>query len=148
MESEVIERLDALLDDYGSLGADGREDQTSNHFITNKIAELQVTSTFVPGVFLGVTAFLLHLVLSRLVATQREQIAVLKAFGYGNLTIGRHYLKLAYVVLICGGALGLAVGWWFGYSITALYTEFFRFPVLRDGYRVEARLVVWESDNV
>ncbi|HNG34745.1 MAG TPA: FtsX-like permease family protein, partial [Blastocatellia bacterium] len=140
VESEVIERLDALLDDYGSLGAYGREDQTSNHFITNEIAELQVTSTFVPGVFLGVTAFLLHLVLSRLVATQREQIAVLKAFGYGNLAIGRHYLKLAYVVLICGVALGLAVGWWFGYSITALYTEFFRFPVLR--YEAGANVVL------
>lgn len=131
VESDIIEKLDALLDNYGGLGAYGREDQTSNHFITNEIAELKVTSTFVPGVFLGVTAFLLHLVLSRLVATQREQIAVLKAFGYGNFAIGWHYLKLAYAALIGGVALGLAAGWWFGYSITSLYTEFFRFPVLR-----------------
>ncbi len=131
VESDIIEKLDALLDNYGGLGAYGREDQTSNHFITNEIAELKVTSTFVPGVFLAVTAFLLHLVLSRLVATQREQIAVLKAFGYGNFAIGWHYLKLAYAALIVGVALGLAAGWWFGYSITSLYTEFFRFPVLR-----------------
>lgn len=131
VESDIIEKLDALLDNYGGLGAYGREDQTSNHFITNEIAELKVTSTFVPGVFLAVTAFLLHLVLSRLVATQREQIAVLKAFGYGNFAIGWHYLKLAYAALIGGVALGLAAGWWFGYSITSLYTEFFRFPVLR-----------------
>ncbi|HQR32911.1 MAG TPA: FtsX-like permease family protein [Blastocatellia bacterium] len=131
VESDIIEKLDALLDNYGGLGAYGREDQTSNHFITNEIAELKVTSTFVPGVFLGVTAFLLHLVLSRLVATQREQIAVLKAFGYSNFAIGWHYLKLAYAALIGGVALGLAAGWWFGYSITSLYTEFFRFPVLR-----------------
>lgn len=131
VESDIIEKLDALLDNYGGLGAYGREDQTSNHFITNEIAELKVTSTFVPAVFLGVTAFLLHLVLSRLVATQREQIAVLKAFGYGNFAIGWHYLKLAYAALIGGVALGLAAGWWFGYSITSLYTEFFRFPVLR-----------------
>lgn len=130
-ESAVIERLDALLDNYGSLGAYGREDQTSHHFISNEIAELQVTSTFVPGIFLGVTAFLLHLVLSRLVTTQREQIAVLKAFGYGNFSIGLHYLKLAMVAVSGGVALGIAGGWWFGYRITTLYTEFFRFPVLR-----------------
>jgi len=74
---QVIEKLDALLDDYGALGAYDREDQTSHHYISNEIAELQVTSTFVPAVFIGVTAFLLHLVLSRLGATQREQIAVL-----------------------------------------------------------------------
>lgn len=131
MESEVIERLDALLDDYGSLGAYGREDQTSHHFISNEIAELKVTSTFIPAVFLGVTAFLLHLVLSRLVATQRDQIAVLKAFGYANATIGFHYLKLSFAAILSGVALGIGGGWWFGYSITALYTEFFRFPVLR-----------------
>src|SRR6266545_4132788 len=126
-ESEVIEKLDALLEDYGALGAYGRADQTSHHFISNEIAELQVTSTFIPAVFLGVTAFLIHLTLSRLVATQRDQIAVLKAFGYSNLAIGFHYLKLAFAATLGG----IAVGWWFGYSITALYTEYFHFPVLR-----------------
>ena len=130
-ESEVIEELDALLEDYGALGAYGRADQTSHHFISNEIAELQVTSTFIPAVFLGVTAFLIHLTLSRLVATQRDQIAVLKAFGYGNLAIGLHYLKLAFAAVLGGVALGIAAGWWFGYGITALYTEYFRFPVLR-----------------
>jgi putative ABC transport system permease protein len=130
-ESEVIERLDALLEDYGALGAYGRADQTSHHFISNEIAELQVISAFIPAVFLGVTAFLIHLTLSRLVATQRDQIAALKAFGYDNLVIGLHYLKLAFAATLGGVALGIAVGWWFGYSITALYAEFFQFPVLR-----------------
>jgi putative ABC transport system permease protein len=130
-ESEVIEGLDALLEDYGALGAYGRADQTSHYFISNEIAELQVISAFIPAVFLGVTAFLIHLTLSRLVATQRDQIAALKAFGYGNLAIGFHYLKLAFAATLGGVALGVGVGWWFGYSITALYTEYFRFPVLR-----------------
>jgi putative ABC transport system permease protein len=128
-ESEVIEKLDTLLEDYGALGAYGRADQTSHHFISNEIAELQVTSTFIPAVFLGVTAFLIHLTLSRLVATQRDHIAVPKAFGYGNLAIGLHCLKLAFAATLGGVAVGVAVGWWFGYSITALYTEYFHFPV-------------------
>src|SRR6266542_3195243 len=130
-ESEVIEKLDTLLVDYGALGAYSRADQTSHHFISNEIAELQVTSTFIPAVFLGVTAFLIHLTLSRLVATQRDQIAVLKAFGYDNLAVGLHYLKLAFAATLGGVVVGIAVGWWFGYSITALYTEYFHFPVLR-----------------
>jgi putative ABC transport system permease protein len=130
-EYEVIERLDALLENYGALGAYGRADQTSHHFISNEIDELQVISVFIPAVFLGVTAFLIHLTLSRLVATQRDQIAVLKAFGYGNLAIGLHYLKLAFAATLGGVALGVAAGWWFGYSITALYAEYFHFPVLR-----------------
>ncbi len=130
-EINVIEQLDQLLTEYGGLGAYGREDQTSNHFVTNEIAELKVTSTMIPAIFLSVTAFLIHLVLSRLVSTQREQIAVLKAFGYTNLAIGFHYLKLALAAVSGGVILGTFVGWYFGYSLTALYAEFFRFPILR-----------------
>lgn len=129
-EKEVISRLDSLLANWGSLGAYGREDQPSNYFITNEIAELKVTSTVIPAIFLGVTAFLIHLVLSRLISTQRDQVAMLKAFGYTNLQIGSHYLKLAVAVVSGGIVLGSAVGWWFGYQMTALYADYFRFPVL------------------
>ncbi|HSB27439.1 MAG TPA: ABC transporter permease, partial [Pyrinomonadaceae bacterium] len=130
IEANVIEQLDRLLENYGGLGAYGRIDQISNHFLSNEIAELQVTGTFIPAIFLTVTAFLIHLVLSRLVTTQRDQIAVLKAFGYSNLSIGFHYLKLSFLVIIGGVALGVGVGWYFGYQITALYMHFFHFPVL------------------
>lgn len=128
-EREVIARLDQLLNRYGGLGAYGREEQTSNHFITNEIAELRVSGTFIPAVFLSITAFLIHLSLSRLVSTQREQIAVLKAFGYGNSSIAAHFLKLALLTVAGGLALGLFIGWYYGFKLTALYAEFFRFPV-------------------
>ena len=130
VEADVIQRLDDLLATYGGLGAYNRSDQVSNHFLSNEIAELQVTGTFIPGIFLAVTAFLIHLVLSRMVATQRQEIGVLKAFGYGNYSLGLHYLKLAFVVVLGGIALGIGVGWYFGLKITTLYMEFFRFPVL------------------
>jgi putative ABC transport system permease protein len=130
-ESNVIEQLDALLKDYGGLGAYRRDDQTSHHFITNEIAEVRVLGSFSSAIFLGVTAFLLHLALARLVATQRDQIAALKAFGYGNFSIGLHYLKLAFAAVLGGVAPGIVCGWWFGYSLTGIYAEYFRFPVLR-----------------
>ena len=130
-EAEVIRQLDDLLANYGGLGAYNRNDQVSHHFLSNEIAELQVTGTFIPAIFLLTTAFLIHLVLSRIVATQRQEIAVLKAFGYGNYSLGFHYLKLAFVVVLGGVVLGIAVGWYFGLKITELYMQFFRFPVLR-----------------
>ncbi|HWP41958.1 MAG TPA: ABC transporter permease, partial [Blastocatellia bacterium] len=46
-ENEVIARLDSLLADWGGLGAYGCEDQPSNYFITNEIAELKITSTVI-----------------------------------------------------------------------------------------------------
>jgi putative ABC transport system permease protein len=126
VDADVIQRLDDLLASYGGLGAYNRADQVSNHFLSNEISELQVTGTFIPGIFLAVTAFLIHLVLSRMVATQRQEIGVLKAFGYGNYSIGFHYLKLAFVVVLGGIALGMGVGWYFGLKITELYMEFVR----------------------
>jgi putative ABC transport system permease protein len=139
-ERDVIERLDALLDPYGGTGAYGRADQASHHFISNEIAELRVTGTFIPAVFLAVTAFLIHMVLSRLVATEREQVGLLKAFGYTNGAVGFHYLKLALAAVSGGAALGVVVGWWFGYRVTALYAELFRFPILR--YETDWRVVL------
>lgn len=139
VQANVIERLDLLLNNYGGLGAYGRIDQISNRFLSNEIAELQVTGTFIPAIFLTVTAFLIHLVLSRIVTTQRDQIAVLKAFGYRNSSIGLHYLKLAFLVIVSGVALGIAVGWYFGYKITALYMHFFHFPVLN--YQIGPALI-------
>ena len=130
VEADVIQRLDNLLASYGGLGAYNRADQVSNRFLSNEIGELQVTGSFIPGIFLAVTAFLIHLVLSRMVATQRQEIGVLKAFGYGNYSIGFHYLKLAFLIVLGGVALGIGVGWYFGLKITELYMEFFRFPVL------------------
>ena len=129
-EADVIQRLDDVLANYGGLGAYNRADQVSNHFLANEIAELQVTGTFIPAIFLLTTAFLIHLVLSRLVATQRQEIAVLKAFGYGNYALGFHYLKFAFLVVLGGVVLGIATGSYFGFKITQLYMEFFRFPVL------------------
>ena len=128
--ADVIERLDLLLARYGGLGAYGRADQLSHRFITDEIGQNRVTSTFVPGIFLAVAVFLLHIVLSRLTAVQRGEIGLLKAFGYENRTVGLHYLKLALVTVglgvVLGGAMGIALGRW----LTAVYRDYYRFPRL------------------
>ncbi len=127
---DVIQQLDALLERYGSLGAYAREDQVSHRFIADEIAQNRVTSTYVPAIFLGVAAFLLHIVLTRLIAMQRPQIALLKAFGYRNVAVGLHYLKLALAVVALGGAAGVALGLYLGDALTRLYRDYYHFPDL------------------
>jgi putative ABC transport system permease protein len=95
-----------LLEPYGGLGAYGRYEQVSHRFLSDELTQLKVNATIVPSIFLGVAAFLLHVVLSRLVSTQRDQIAILKAFGYGNLRIGTHYLQFVLLILCLGALLG------------------------------------------
>ena len=140
-EADVIEKLDRVLEQYGGFGAHGRPDQYSHRFISNELAELQVFGSFIPAIFLGVTAFLLHLVLSRLVDVEREQIGLLKAFGYTNADIGLHYLKLAVVAIVAGVIIGIGFGAWFGSGMSALYGDFFHFPVLE--YSVSLSIIGW-----
>jgi putative ABC transport system permease protein len=128
-QREIISALDRTLEEYGGLGAYGREEQISHNFIKGEIDETSITSTYIPGIFLGIAAFLLNIVLSRLVATQRNQVGLLKAFGYSNFDIGIHYLKFAFLSVAGGAILGSAFGLWAGAALGRVYTRFFHFPV-------------------
>jgi len=128
---DVLDRMDAVLGPYGGTGAYARKDQFSNRFLSEELKQLQTMATIFPAIFLGVAAFLLNVVVSRLIALQREQIAILKAFGYTHLAIGWHYVKLVMLIVILGVAGGIGLGAWFGQGLSNVYMETtFRFPYL------------------
>jgi putative ABC transport system permease protein len=139
-EASVIEALDRLLQPYGGFGAIPRALQISHWTIANELAQLRGMGLAIPLIFLGVAAFLLNVVLTRIVAVQREQIAALKALGYANREIGWHYAKWSLAVGGAGSVIGLASGAWMGDAMTGLYTTFFRFPALE--FRMSAPVAV------
>ncbi|MEZ5352165.1 MAG: FtsX-like permease family protein [Bryobacteraceae bacterium] len=138
-QEEVISRLDRILTRYGSPGAYGREDQLSHRFLSDEIRQDRVTGTVVPPIFLAIAAFLTHIVLTRLVARQRDAIATLKAFGYSNAAISTHYVLFALLPAGLGSAAGVALGAWGGHALSRLYSDFFRFPHL--DYRLDPNIV-------
>lgn len=127
----TLKSIDAVLEPYGGLGAYDRDKLASYAFLRDEFKQLRTNAFFLPLVFLGVAAFLLHIVATRLIARQREQIASLMALGYANREIAGHYLKLMLVISGGGALVGIAAGWWLGKSMTALYGDFYRFPDLR-----------------
>ncbi len=129
-EEEVIDACDRLLDRYGSLGAYARRDQLSSRFLADEIRGLQGLATMVPAIFLGVAAFVLHMLLRRLVRTQRTQIAVFRAFGYSTGSVVSYYLKFALLVGVGGALLGAGFGLWMGRGLIGVYREFYSFPIL------------------
>jgi putative ABC transport system permease protein len=137
---QVLEALGTQLRPFGGRGAYGREDQASHRIVTQEMNQQRVLGTVMPAMFIWVAAFLLNVVLARQIATQREQIASLKALGYRNGAIALHYLGYVAVVVAAGLALGLAVGEWFGRYMTNLYAEFFHFPVVP--FQIEAGLAL------
>ena len=130
VEADVLQRLDILLKPYGGVGAYGRKDQISDFFLTNELAQLASSGAVAPPIFLAVAAFLLNIVISRLVATEREQIGLLKAFGYTDWDVGLQYTKLVAVIVGLGLLLGFLGGQYFGHGMVVMYTEYFKFPLL------------------
>lgn len=130
-EDDVIKRVDDLLEPYGALGAFGRDEHVSDRYLSDEIRQLRGMGMIAPSIFLSVAALLLNIVLTRLIGTQREQIAALKAFGYSNFDVAKHYLSFVLMIVITGTILGTAGGVWMARGLTELYAEFYRFPILQ-----------------
>ena len=129
-EDDVIDALDALLMPYGGTGAHGRDDQMSHRLLDEELAGIRAMTRMFTAIFLGVAAFLLNVVIGRLIGAQREQIALLKAFGYTRWEVGLHYGQLGLLVAGAGVLPGLALGAWAGRALANVYMDFFRFPYL------------------
>jgi len=123
----VLPQVDHLLEPYGAFGATGRDKQLSSKIVSDELAQLQVMGTVLPAIFLAVAMFILNVVLSRQVATQRSQIAALKALGYSDGAIAWHYIQLALAIAGLGVAVGLALSQLIGRGMLGLYDEVFRF---------------------
>ena len=139
-EPAAIAEIDRALVAYGGTGAYGRAQQPSHMLVSGEIQQLELMATRIPIVFLLVAAFLINIVLGRLVRLQREQLAVLRALGYGRWALARHVAGFAGVVVAIGGVIGVAGGAWLGGGLTSLYLRFFQFPSL--AFRVEPDLAV------
>lgn len=126
----VVARLDDVLEPWGGLGAIARKDHPSHWFLQNEFEQLETFGVFIPLIFIGVAAFLLNVVLSRLISTQRDQVAALKAFGYSNLRVAIHYAQLVGIVVFMGALVGTAIGYWLGSELIKIYREYYHFPHL------------------
>jgi len=129
-ESPVLSEIDRILQPYGGLGAYGRSEQVSNRFLSDEINQNRIFGTVIPGIFMAVAAFLISTISTRLVRLEREQIAILKAFGFTNYSIAAHYMKFCTLVVSFGSAIGGVFGVWWASYIAGIYGQFYRFPAL------------------
>jgi len=141
--ADVIDALDVLLAPYGATGAHGRDLQMSHRFLDTELKQLRVMTVLFTAVYLTVVAFLLNVVVGRLISTQREQIAVLKAFGYSRWEVGLHYGQLVLLMVSSGVLPGLALGAWLGRGMARMYMDFYRFPFLDWSLRPEVVLLAF-----
>jgi putative ABC transport system permease protein len=129
-ERDVIDRLDDILKDYGGIGTIGRKDQFSNRFLTEELKQQRTIATIFPVIFFGVAAFLLNVVISRLIRLQREEVATLKAFGYSDFAVGMHFIKLVLLIVSLGVIIGIGAGIWMGKGMSNIYMEMYSLPYM------------------
>lgn len=129
-EKQVIAAVDRVLAPYGGTGAFGRKDHPSHIRVSDEIRVLQVVSFGFPLVFLSVAAFMTNAVMSRQIHLQREQIAILKAFGFTDAQVGLHFFKFTLAIVSFGALFGALGGVLLGSKLVGMYHLFFRFPRL------------------
>ncbi|EMK00620.1 ABC transporter permease [Leptospira sp. WS58.C1] len=130
-KNSVLKEIDLKLTTFGGLGSYDRDKLPSHSFLRDEFKQLRTTAFSIPMVFLGVAAFLLHIVSSRMISKQREQIATLKALGYGDRSIAFHYLLIILFICIIGSFLGIIFGYYLGTQMVDLYGDYYRFPDLK-----------------
>ncbi|TNE66087.1 MAG: ABC transporter permease [Rhodobacteraceae bacterium] len=129
-EDRVIDALDDLLSPYGGTGAYGRVDQASHAFVSTEIKQLKNMATILPPVFFGISAFLVNMVIGRIIALERAEIGLLKALGYTDLHIAAHYVLMAGLTAVLGIAIGWVTGGLSARWMAAEYAQYFKFPYL------------------
>jgi putative ABC transport system permease protein len=126
----VLAAVDRVLAPYGGQPAIGRHDQASDRFQTDHIQQMGLMAMVIPPIFLAVAAALVGMVLGRMVEAEREQIGLLKAFGYSDLAAASGYLRMAALVGLIGAAAGGALGGWMGGLVIDLMARYVRSPSL------------------
>lgn len=130
-DSQQAKRLiDAIVEPYGATGAYGRDRMPSDRFLTEELRQLATMAAFLPAFFLAIAAFLVNVALARIIATERSNIGLLKAFGYSDAAVAWHYAKNALLLGAVGALLGSGAGVLLGRLIAAVYRDYYHFPRL------------------
>lgn len=130
LDAPVRQALQNRLAVYGGMEPFGRDRMVSARFLSEELAQLGNMAATLPPIFLAVAAFLLNVTLSRLVATERANIGLLKAFGHSNGAVARHYAGMALLLGGMGLVLGMALGHVFGEWMSSIYRAVYRLPAL------------------
>jgi putative ABC transport system permease protein len=126
----TIAALDTLLQRHGGRGAYGRDRMLSAQFLADELTSLRTMAAILPPIFMLVAVFLLNVSLSRLVATERSNIGLLKSFGYGNGALAAHYGKFAIAFALLGAGIGILTGHAVGDYMAGIYAKVYRIPDL------------------
>lgn len=139
--NKVKESLDGLLTSYGVQEILPRADQASHLRLDQQLVQLKALTYSTPVMFLLVAAIILYILLKRMVEQQRGIIGLLKAFGFTEGQILRHYLGYATTIGLTGGVIGGLAGSAMSYSMAEVYDSYYKLPGLTGSFSFSYLLI-------
>lgn len=128
---DIIDHLEDVLDKYGVKRIIKLEDQLSNNVLVQKMDGIDQMTAIIPVLFLMVAAIVITIMLSRIVNNDRSAIGVLKAMGYGNMSILSHYTKYSLAVGLIGSITGILSGILLSGPLTKVFLTYFNVPMMK-----------------
>ncbi len=83
----------------------------------SEIEEGQTMGTVLPVLFLLIAVLTMVTTMHRLTAKEKTQIGTLKALGFQDRRILRHYTSYAFMIGVIGAAFGVALGYFVGWLV-------------------------------
>ncbi len=136
----VLDRLEARLEPYGVTTKTPGHERPSTRFIADELQGIRISLVIVPEMFLAVVALALHILVGRIVMQQRGVIGTLKALGYSNAAVTRHFLGFGLFIGGLGGLSGLAAGYGLQNLYIMMYRTFFAIPDINPHFYLDIYL--------
>ena len=118
-----------------------------NHYsvkvVSDSINQQKSLSSLFPSIFIFISMLMLLTTMKRIISHQRTEIGILKANGFKNHTITRHYLLPGFIVVILGSTLGSLLGPIMFHAIANPSRMFyFKFPYWHYTYFVNSLILI------
>ena len=101
--------LDYHMDGYYSSFVE-RSEHTSVSQFSEEIDQHQMMAGIFPVVFILIAMLILLTTMTRIITHQRTQIGILKACGFKDKRIMKHYISYGFWLVLIGSLLGLIIG--------------------------------------
>ncbi len=95
----------------------GRDETVSWAEVQGEITEGKTMGSILPVIFLAIAVLTMVTTMHRITASEKTQIGTLKALGFHNARIMRHYTLYAVMIGLIGSLLGIGAGCLLGWYI-------------------------------
>ena len=97
--------------------------------LRQKLESFAMLAFLFPLLFLAMASLTIYVLLSRLIESQRIQIGLMRAMGYGRAAVIFHYLGFALIVGVVGSLTGVTAGHIWANGLTELYMKQLNIPI-------------------